>query len=262
MRSQPPFLNVKQVSLVSVFAAVSVVTIIFLPGIPMIGLPGARITLDASIAPVCGLIIGPYLGALAALIGGLIVAGYRGWPIFSILTSFSPAVSAFVAGMLSIKSVRVAGHNLCGWGFSALTVTALIGAWYLTWIGKQAPFYPLIHWAGLIVILTFRGRISTFFETGDKRRLSLAIFLASYCGLISDHMLGNLTFILGLGSFIPLEAVSSILTSMSLPSVPALFIFMLPISAAERLAMALIATAFGTSAVTLLRKSHLMPNAS
>jgi uncharacterized membrane protein len=255
-------LSAKQVSLVSVFAALSVVVILFLPGIPMIGLPGARITLDASIAPIYGLVIGPNLGALAALIGGLIVAGYRGWPIFSILTSFCPAVSAFVAGMLSIKNVRVAGHNLSGWTFAALTVAALIVAWYLTWVGQQAPFYPLIHWTGLIVILTFRGRISTLFERGDKKGLSLAILLSSYCGLISDHMLGNVIFILGLGSFIPLEVVSSILTSMSLPSIPALFIFMLPVSAVERLVMTLIATAFGTGVITLLRTSRLMPNAS
>jgi len=251
-------LNSKQVSLVAVFAALSVAVIIFLPGIPMIGLPGARITLDAAIAPVYGMIIGPYLGALAALLGGLIVAGYRGWPIFSILTSFSPAVSALVAGVITRKTVGIAGHRIRGWICGALVVFVLIVGWYLTWVGQRVPFYPVIHWAGLAVILAFRGRIASLFEEGGKRGLSLAVFLASYCGLIADHMLGNIVFITGIGWFIPLEAVESILRSMNLPGVPALFMFMLPISTVERVAMALIGMLFGTGLIIVLRSSRLM----
>jgi len=251
-------LNSKQVSLVAVFAALSVAVIIFLPGIPMIGLPGARITLDAAIAPVYGMIIGPYLGALAALLGGLIVAGYRGWPIFSILTSFCPAASALVAGVLTRKSVGIAGHRIRGWIIGALVVFVLIVCWYLTWVGQRVPFYPVIHWAGLAVILAFRGKIASLFEEGGKRGLSLAVFIASYCGLIADHMLGNIIFIAGIGWFIPLEAIESILASINLPGVPALFMFMLPISTAERIAMALIGMLFGTGLIIVLRSSRLM----
>jgi len=76
----------REAALVAVFAALSVIVIMFLPSIPIIGLAGARITLDAAIAPVYGLVLGPYLGALAALIGGIVVAGYKGWHIFSVLT--------------------------------------------------------------------------------------------------------------------------------------------------------------------------------
>ncbi|MEM3004343.1 MAG: ECF transporter S component, partial [Candidatus Bathyarchaeia archaeon] len=229
-------LNSRQVSLVAVFAALSVALIMFLPGIPMIGLPGARITLDAAVAPVYGVIIGPHLGGLAALLGGLIVAGFRGWPIFSILTSFCPAVSALVAGALTRRTVGVAGLRVRGWVLGALIVALLIAGWYLTWVGQRALFYPVIHWAGLALILAFRGKVSGLFDDGGKHGLSIAVFIASYCGLIADHMLGNIIFITGLGWFIPLEAVESILHSMNLPGVPALFMFMLPISTVERVA--------------------------
>lgn len=257
---QKTSLSARQVSLVAVFAALSVAVIIFLPGIPMIGLPGARITLDASIAPVYGLVIGPYLGALAALLGGIIVAGYKGWPVFAVLTSFSPAISAWVAGMLTRKSVRVAGREVKGWIFAASTVFILIAGWYVTWVGQRAPLYPVIHWTGLAVILALRGKISTLYESGGKRGLSLAIFLSSYCGLISDHMLGNIIFISGLGWFIPLEAVGGILASMGLPDVPALFMFMLPISTVERIVMTVIAMIFGTGLILVLRSSRLKPD--
>jgi len=309
--SQAKSLSAKQASLVAVFAALSVAVIILLPGIPMIGLPGARITLDAAIAPVYGLVIGPYLGALAALLGGIIVAGYKGWPVFAILTSFCPAVSAFVAGMLSRKRVSIMSHSTKGWILAALTVFVLILSWYMTWVGQQAPLYPIIHWAGLVVIVVFRGKISTFMEEGGGKRassargfliwrfyrclilmflnlilkflnlilkflklplvklpsaraargrLSLAVFLSSYCGLIADHMLGNIIFIVGLGLFIPTLAVDSILHSMGLPSIPALFMFMLPISGAERLLMAVIAMIFGAGLITVLRSSRLTRN--
>ncbi|MBS7622925.1 ECF transporter S component [Candidatus Bathyarchaeota archaeon] len=258
MEPEARILNSRQVSLVAVFAALSVAVIMFIPGIPMIGLPGARITLDAAVAPVYGAIIGPYLGGLAALLGGLVVAGFRGWPIFSILTSFCPAVSALVAGAVTRKTVNVAGLRVRGWILGALVITLLIVGWYLTWVGQRAPFYPAIHWAGLALILAFRGRVSSLFDEGGKRGLSIAVFIASYCGLVADHMLGNIIFITGVGWFIPLEALESVLRSMNLPGVPALFMFMLPISTVERAAMALIGMLFGTGLVFVLRSSRLM----
>lgn len=259
MHSKKRYFDAKKASVVAVFAALSVIIIILLPGIPIIGLPGARITLDAAIAPVYGLIIGPYLGPAAALIGGLIVAGYRGWPVFAILTSFAPAISALVAGMLSKNEIKIMRHYISGWKIAALIVFMLTASWYLTWVGHLAPFYPVIHWAGLIIILIFRRKISVMYESKDKKKLSFAIFLSSYCGLISDHMLGNIIFILGIGWFIPLEAVESMLSSINLPSIPELFLFMLPISTLERLLMTVVATLFGTGLITVLRSSRLMP---
>jgi len=156
------------------------------------------------------------------------------------------------------KTVRVAGIRVRGWVIGALVVTLLIVGWYLTWVGQMAPFYPVIHWAGLALILAFRGKVLDLFDGGGKRGLSIAVFIASYCGLIADHMLGNLIFIIGIGWFIPLEAVESILHSMNLPGIPALFMFMLPISTVERVTMALIGTLFGTGLVFILRSSRLM----
>lgn len=150
-------------------------------------------------------------------------------------------------------------HSISGWKIAALIVFMLTASWYLTWVGQIAPFYPVIHWAGLIIILIFRKNISIMFESKDKRKLSFSIFLSSYCGLISDHMLGNIIFILGLGWFIPLKVIESMLSSMNLPGIPELFIFMLPISTIERLLMTVFATLFGTGLITILRSSRLMP---
>jgi len=252
-------LGARQAAYVAVFAALSVVVITFVPRIPIIGLPGGGITLDAAIAPVYGIVLGPYLGALAALIGGIVVAGTKGWVVFNVLTSFAPAASALVAGMLTRKGLRFGKRNVGGWIGAASILCALTAAWYATWVGQRAPLYPVLQIVGLLIVLLFRGRISTLFESTKRRSVSLAVLLSSYCGLVSDHMLGGLAYILGIGLFIPLEAVEQALTAMGLPSIPALFMFVLPISAVERALMSVVAAIFGTALILALRYSRLLP---
>ena len=248
-------LSTRDIAFTAVFAALSVVIIMFIPGIPIVGMSGARITLDAAIAPIYGLVIGPYLGALAAFLGGIIVAGYKGWHLFSVLTSFCPAVSALIAGTLTSKREG----PVRGWILSAVTLLILIAGWYGTGIGRGAPLYPVLHIAGLALILLLRGWASDLFESGVSWKLTFAVAAASYAGIIADHMLGNLIFITGIGWFIPLKVVEGWLSGLGLPSVSALFMYMLPVSTVERLAMTAVATLFGVALITALRASGLMP---
>jgi len=250
-----PRLTVRDIAFVAVFAALSVVVEVLLPGIPIIGVSGAQITLDAVLAPIYGLVLGPYLGALAALIGGLVVARSP----FSVFTSFSPTISAFVAGMITKKNYRIGSHSVYGWVIGAVALGLLILGWYFTWVGWEAPFYPVLHIAGLVIILILRGRLARFFLEGDKGRLTVAVALSSYCGLISDHMLGNLVFISVIGWLIPIEAVRGWLTSLHLPNVGALFMYVLPISAVERGVMTAVATLIGVSLILALRAAGFMP---
>jgi len=249
-------ISTREIAFTAIFAALSVVIILFIPGIPIVGMAGARITLDAAIAPVYGLIIGPYLGAIAAFLGGIIVAGYKGWHLFSVLTSFCPAVSALVAGTL-ISRRRGPIRN---WVVSALVLIVLIAGWYGTGVGRRAPLYPVLHIAGLLLVLRLRGWASDLYQSGVGWRLTLAVAASSYAGIIADHMLGNLIFITGIGWFIPLKVVGGWLKGLGLPSGSALCMYMLPVSTVERLAMTAVATIFGVALITALRASGLMPS--
>jgi len=62
-------LSTRDIASVAVFAALSVVIIKVIPGFPIVGLSDSQIKFDAAIAPIYGLIMGPYLGFLAAFIG-------------------------------------------------------------------------------------------------------------------------------------------------------------------------------------------------
>jgi len=301
-------LSARDVAFVGVFAALSVVVIRVIPGFPIIGLSDSQIKFDAAIAPIYGMILGPYLGCLAAFIGGIVLA--NSW--FSVLTSFAPAVSALVAGLLTQKKYASNSRSFPGWAAAAIIIGLLILGWYATWVGQNALLYPILHIAALLVILVFRGRIATAFENSEETRkgwnfkpnyillgivvivlayilpkpylseieilsyLSLplyflgaiiilhgifggeegkinfvaAVSMASYCGIISDHMVGNLSYISLIGIVFPPEW---------LPSTPALFMSILPVSVVERLIFTAIATVFGVGLVLALRRAGLFP---
>jgi len=306
-------LSARDVAFVAVFAALSAIVVEVVPGIPIVGYSNASIKFDASLAPIYGLVIGPYLGFLAGLIGGLVVA--NNW--FSVLTSFCTATSALVAGLLTQKNYRSGVHSIRGWVVAATVLGLLILGWYATWVGQGALFYPVLHFLGLAIILAARGWLATGFEEGFEkqekgwtwnpnyvfsgtlivasgylvrliaslgnlvwdslayvwgflpyvsiflyflgiitalygifggRKFVVSVGLASYCGIIADHMLGNLIFIGTMGILVP-----------KFPNVSGLFMTILPISAVERLTLTTIATLIGVSLVFALRRAGFFP---
>ncbi len=308
-------LSTQDVAFMAIFAAFSAILIKILPGIPIVGVPGANIKFDAAIAPLYGLIIGPYLGFLAALIGGLITAGSP----FDILTSFAPAVSALVAGFLTQKNLGNNGGKIKGWMMALIILGLLILGWYITGIGQKAPLYPVLHIGGFILILTTRDWTAKKFKEGKidttgwqvksypllvgiiilvvaymftrpysadfwilpylslptfliggiitiyslfglgKSSFVLAISVATYCGIIADHMLGNLIFIGVIDIFIPLSVIEEyFLTPLGLPDIPSLFMYMIPVSAIERILFTVVATIIGVGLILALRKANLL----
>lgn len=306
-------LSAKNVALLAIFAALSFIIGKFIPGIPIVGVPDASIKFDAATAPIYGMIIGPYLGFLAALIGGLIAAGSP----FTVLTSFCTAISAMVAGFLTLDRISK-NSQIRGWFPSALILVGLIAGWYATWVGQKAPLYPVLHFAGLFAILITRGwAAKSFNEIGVRKEdwkfkpasilsgiilfalgymftkpfmnealplnyLSLplciiaailtlfgifgagrfsfisSVVLASYCGIIADHMLGNLIFIGTIDILIPLSIVEKyFLNPLGLPDVPSLFMYMIPVSAIERVVLTIIATIVGVGLLLGLYRAGL-----
>ena len=296
-------LSSRDVALMAIFAALSAIVVKVIPGIPIIGLSDASIKFDAALAPIYGMIIGPYLGFLAGLVGGLVVANH--W--FSVLTSFATAISAFVAGFI-VQSVHASEEKrIHGWMIASAVVGLLILGWYATWVGQQAPFYPILHIAGFLITLVGRGKIAKAFEKegesgrswqpkpyfllfgilvlvlgfifskqnlrpleifayfslplylvggvaiiygllGSKVRekFVIAVVLGGYCGIIADHMVGNLLFI---QFAVPLGVPPEIL--------PSLFMEVLPISVVERLLFTAIATIVGVGLISSIRRAGL-----
>ncbi len=308
-------LSTQDVAFMAIFAAFSVIVIRILPGIPIVGVVGANIKFDVAVAPIYGLIIGPYLGFLAALIGGLITAGDP----FSILTSFAPAISALVAGLLVRENVGNNESKIRGWMLALVVLGCLILGWYLTGVGQRAPLYPVLHVAGFVLVLLTRGwtakafkaakmegknwqvkpyallggillmvvaymftrpyssdlwiipymSLPMFFAGGiaivyslfgsGKSSFVSSISLACYCGIIADHMVGNLVFINAVDILIPFSVIEEyFLAPLGLPDVPSLFMYMIPVSALERILFTVVAVIIGVGLILALKRANLL----
>ncbi|MEM1545800.1 MAG: hypothetical protein QXY40_08510 [Candidatus Methanomethylicia archaeon] len=239
-------LKTRDITLIAIFSVLYVI-LSALPGIPVVGISGARIELAASIAPLFGVILGPLVGSLA-----MFIAALAAWilppgspSIFGLLLIPCPVISALIGGLLASKKWIYA--------FTILTVTAL--SWYTTWIGIAAPYYPIMHFTGIALILILRDKISISPSSGVKHLIMLAII--GYCGLVADHMVGNIVFINSIGLFIPLESIEGWLKSLNLPNIPSLFMYMLPISATERIFMTIIFVLVSTPVLKALKIAKL-----
>ncbi|MEM2239588.1 MAG: hypothetical protein QXM89_05075 [Candidatus Bathyarchaeia archaeon] len=232
-------MNAKHVALISTMTAVYVV-LSYLPGFPVIGISGAKIGMISGIAPIYGFILGPTLGALTTLLGAFINRILTGASLFEWLTLPSMPLSAFTAGVLSRSRL----NGVAGWKISAVVLTALIIAWYLTYVGQAVPIFAILHWFGLIIILVLRSKLAEFFHSNVKKKLSLSILLCSYSATVTSHMYGCLVFI----------SVADLLL-INVSNLPSLFIMLIPIAAFERIIFTLMSTVIGIPLCLMLRNS-------
>jgi len=237
-------LKSKDLALISILAALYVI-IAALPGIPIIGGKG-RIDLAASIAPVFGILLGPWKGGLTALVGVLLAWLLPpGAPsLHSAVFIPAPVLSSLTTGFLTIRELK----RLPSWIFASCILGVLIICWYLTWVGRSAPLYPIPHLVALFITIVLGKWLSGSIGEGYGSRVivkrSLVVPIVSYCGLMADHMYGNLAFITFAGLFMPLKAI---------PSLPIIFMSVLPISVIERLLMTLIASIIGVPLIIAYR---------
>ena len=237
-------LKSKDLALISILAALYVI-IAALPGIPIIGGKG-RIDLAASIAPVFGILLGPWKGGLTALVGVLLAWLLPpGAPsLHSAVFIPAPVLSSLTTGFLTIRELK----RLPSWIFASCILGVLIICWYLTWVGRSAPLYPIPHLVALFITIVLGKWLSGSIGEGHGSRVivkrSLVVPIVSYCGLMADHMYGNLAFITFAGLFMPLKAI---------PSLPLIFMSVLPISVIERLLMTLIASIIGVPLIIAYR---------
>lgn len=224
----PRMLTSRHLALVSVLAAVYALGS-FLPGFPMIGVPGSSIDLVRALEPAYGLILGPILGSLTAFIGALvgkIMTGGSAVP-------FTPLalLSAFVAASLGRRSV----FRIKGWLISATILALLIAVWYITPAGSVFLYYPFMHIVALAVILLFRGQIADYAQSKNKGKLSLGVLLCSFPAIMAGHMLGNLIFYY-----------------LYNPS-PFFFIGILPVTVFERTTLTVLSTLIATPVIVIVR---------
>ena len=227
-----------------------------------------HIEFTAIFYPFIGIVMGPWLGMLAVLIGNFLLWLIPTTTLLGLLMIPAGSIAALASGLLSRKVGR------SNWKLAAIVVAALNLLWYLTPVGVEAPFYPVLHWLALALVLAFRGRITEFMESASTTEMTLGIALSSYIATMAEHMTGNLIFISAVGLVVPLKQVRDAIKALGLvwlklgniPGMPltgegglgTLFMLVLPVSAVERLAITALATFIGVASIRILGRARLL----
>ena len=255
----------KQVALISMFAAL-IVAVSRLPGIPIVvGVQSGKIEFTVPLYPIAGILLGPFVGALAALLGNVVAFLIPSWSIFGLLTIPAGVLSALVAGFLTKRG------KWLDWKAAAVVLGVLIGMWYIpipnpqqAYVGLEAPYYPIpLHFSALALIFIFRHKIADFINSSAKRLMTLGVGLASYVGIMTDHMFGNQIFAnVFVPYFINLKGFRDLLRSLGISAVMGsskpntgigdFFMLMLPVGAVERLIFTTIAIVIGVAVVRVV----------
>jgi predicted membrane protein len=176
-------LTTKDVALASTFTALYVV-FGFLKISPIIGLPGQAITAAAIMAPLIGIILGPYVGTLSAFLGGVIGFFFGS---FSQLSLASGVVAALCSGMVH-RGRRV---------FTVLVYLSLF--LLLAFYPSVGPIwlFPIYVWfqvIGFIILVSPLQTIATkYLNPDNSSRLLFAFFVTSLVSTLAGQIAGTLT---------------------------------------------------------------------
>jgi hypothetical protein len=184
-------LTSRQVALIAVFAALYYILSIITPYIPAIGIPEITISLEALMASVFGILMGPYLGCLTAFTGALVawVLPPSGMSPLGVAFIIAPALNALVTGFIFYKK----------WKYGVITMSVLIAVFMLLPPSQPLTEYGyvggLVVWDKIIAVLLivptvkFAKRLSS-----SQKLLPSLFFLLAFIGNQADNMWGSTAF--------------------------------------------------------------------
>lgn len=177
-------LTAKELALTVCFTALYVV-FGFLKISPIIGLPGQAITAAAIIAPLIGVILGPYIGALSTFLGG--VAGFS-------IGSFSPPslVSGTAAALCA--GLTYTGKRI----ISVIVYLSLLVVFAFYPIVGPAWLYSPSLWFQIVILVVLASPLQSHaakdLSSNDNPRLLYAFFMTSLTSTMAGQIAGSLVF--------------------------------------------------------------------
>ncbi|TRO51690.1 hypothetical protein E2P61_05465 [Candidatus Bathyarchaeota archaeon] len=214
---------------------------------PMIGL-SASFSVSDSLAPLYGIILGPFTGGISIIIGTFIAMALGKAPAFLGLDFLPALVNAIALGFLvKHKWKAVLVLNL------ALIIIFLLSPYSLLLteisIDSGTFVFPFIwlHLVALIVLISpLRSKALSWIETLKTAYLPWALGVLAFIGTMLQHITGNLVFELTLGA--PIGG----LTAEGFQGIWTIAFFAYPL---ERLVIVIITVLIGLPLVRILKKS-------
>lgn len=178
----------KSLALAAVFAAIYA-TLSFLPLFPLVGASDRFVQAGNILAPLIGLILGPWLGALAVAVGGLVGTFLPQTGSFGPL-SFVPHLAATLCAGLLYTNNR--------WLCSIFYLLFLLASAFYPLIGP-AWLWPPFLWLHILALVflfsPLQPKINDFLNRGKKTfRLVLGFGITSFLATLFGHEVGTLMF--------------------------------------------------------------------
>lgn len=189
-----PKITTRQITLIVVFSAIYAVLRI-IPTVPMIGVAGVTFSLSDILAPVYGIILGPYLGGASVIIGTFIGMGAKA-PVFLGLDFLPAFVNAVALGFLVrrkwIPVVVLNAVLLCAFVLNPLTLNFVSIP-----LGSSTILFPFvwIHVVAFIVLLSPLGlKAGKWIETVKSKKAIAGFAILAFIGTMMQHLTGNILY--------------------------------------------------------------------
>ena len=223
-----------------------------LPTFPMLGVSGASFSVADAIAPIYGIILGPFVGVLSVVVGTFL-AFALGRPVIFLGLDFLPAaVNVLVVGLLVWRRwVTSAAINVIVLLlFLVNPFTLLIVSVSIPGLNVQfyAPF-AWMHFLALIMLFSPLSRRAASWVTEPSiARLAPGIIILSLIGTLTQHATGSLLW----------ETVyGAVLGAIKLDAFYAIWKVIFWVYPFERTVIIIVATIIGTALVRALRRAGL-----
>jgi len=232
----------KQIALLTIFTALYIV-LRFIPFSILIGPTGGFLSLSDFLAPIIGILLGPYFGGLSVLLGNFGAIGL-GRPMTFYGLDFLPDFMATISTGFLYQNRR------SRWAIVVAINAALLGIFLvnpLTIIFISSVPFAWLHIAAFIILLSPLSLMAAkWLQTINYRKVVLGVAIFAFIGAMIQHLTGNILFEVVLGqvtSSIPAAAYPGIWTSVFL------------VYPFERLILIIAAILIGTPLIYLLNKT-------
>jgi hypothetical protein len=204
----------KQIALLTIFTSLYIV-LRFIPYSLVIGGAGGYLSFSDFLAPIIGILLGPYFGGLTVLLGTFGALGLGKSPVF-VTTPFLDFLPDFIAVvsvgfLMRRKWLPVVILNA---GLLALFLVDPLTSIFVTIPGTSISIpFAWMHITAFIVLLSPLGRwAAKWVETAGKTKLlAVGLIILTFIATMMQHLTGNILFELSFGQIgnppiIPLAA--------------------------------------------------------
>lgn len=212
------YITNRKIALASVFSVLYLI-LRLLPTFPMVGMAGVFFSISDALAPIYGIILGPFTGPLSIAIGTFLAIGLGKPPVFLGLDFLPAFLNAMALGFLVRKK----------WIFTSIINLALLLIFYfhpytlqfvnisISETNLSIPFAWMHILAFLVLLSPLSRKAVLWIKSSDAKLIWIGMLVLSFIGTFIQHLTGSILFETILGQLlnsIPYEAFRTIWTTI------------------------------------------------